>query len=479
MGSSKKAPKDPFASGKKAIASGVEDFLASDFQTFDTIDPARRTKFATNNLGIPLSSGAQQAIRSGGFAPLNQQQQSAINQFRGLSGGDAAFNSAIQALNDRGGINALRGINVGSQQRQAESALRGLNFSALNASNTGRNLGAFDIGSEQEAALAALQNASRFFNLLESEDPNARFLRETGSGAFLGPDSNPFLRDAVEAAQRPVIDEFTRRIQPQLASQFGGGFGVGGSAAINAQRLAANDLTRNLSDSATRTFAANFEAERQRQEAANQFLSNLRFQRGSALGQLGLQQAQSLADTRLGFTGQELSRRTSLDNLLAQQARARVQGQLDRAQSLAQSGLGFTQAGIQRGIGLQNAINQRGATLAQIGTARGNQRLAAAEGLLRGGTLQQQNDLLAAEVAARQFNAKRNSDLVQLQLAAPLVGGGTTIGAGAGGSRASGAIGGALGGAATGAALGSVVPGLGTVTGAIGGGVLGGLAGIL
>lgn len=576
MGSSKsKAPDNPFEDAQEFFAGRVSAIQRAGLDLFDTADQQRRLNFARGNLGI-TDPAALSSIQSGGFVPLNSNITGAINTFQGLQGGDPAFGQALSAFGNQSGINALQGIDVGARQnsaesalrnidigglqkdalsslqglnldrlqRNAESTLRGLDFAGLSEERTANQLKAFNVLTQQSNALndlrnadfSALQNFSPdelrklTFSDIQGEDPNLAFLRQTGQGQFLTPDANPFLRDAVAAAQNPVLDAFRQQIQPQLAAQFGGGFGVGGSAALNAQRLAAQDVTRSLSDASVQAFAQNFENERARQDAANQFLGQLQLDRSSTLGQLqlgraqgitdadlsrastlgqlNLAQAQSLADTRQGFTGLELNRRTGIDQLSAQQAQALAQAQLgqgqalaqsglgfagqqldratqlgnlglgftnariDRGSALAQSGLGFTNAAINQGSALQSAINQRASGIAGVASARGNQSLAAAQGLLQGGQLQQQNAERAAEIAARQFNAAKNQKLTEAQIIAPLLG---SSGGGVTGGPTSNPLLSGLGGGLSGAAAGSVFG----VPGAIIGGGIGALGGFL
>lgn len=410
--------KDYFRRGKEAIAVGTEDFLARDFENFDTASRGQRSQFATEMLGPNVDPNLRNAIQSGGYVPLTGDQNRAISSFRGLQAGDAGFGRAENAFENNRGINQLGGINYGQLQSGAEAGLQNFDPTAQRGVD---------------------------FNALQQQDPSNQYLRQVGAGEFLTPDSNPFLRGSIEAAQRPVLDAYQQRIAPQLAAQFGGGFGVGGSASMNAQRLAAEGVSRNLSDSATQAYASAYARERGLMDNANQFLSGQQVQRGTALGQLQLGRAQGIDQSRL-----------------------------ERGQSLAQSGLGFTNARVTGGSALADASNARAAGLSQNAAARGSQRLAAAQGLLAGGTLEQQTLERGADLARQQYDTQENRDLIQLQLASGLVGNNPVPLQGASRNRLAGAAGGALSGGATGASMSG-----GNPYAIAAGAVIGGVAGYL
>lgn len=110
-------------------------------------------------------------------------------------------------------------------------------------------------------------------------------LSRTIQGDFLSPESNPFLQETIQAAQRPVVEQFQDVTLPRLRGQFtqAGQFVQGrpGSeegmsspfdeAVSRASRSAVNEL----GDISTNITSQNFQQERQRQasaaEAAPQF----------------------------------------------------------------------------------------------------------------------------------------------------------------------------------------------------------------
>ncbi|MGI9451997.1 MAG: hypothetical protein ACR2QH_15355 [Geminicoccaceae bacterium] len=407
-----------FRGGQKEVGEKVDAFLNREYLGFENIGPARRLTEGPALLGVGLPEDARDAIRTGGFAKFNQGQLGALGTFDALRAGDPAFGSAQSAYAGNKGIDALRSLNIGGQQTNALQHLRQF----------------------YPDELAGLD-----FSSVQQQDPNLQYLRQTGSGQYLSPDSNPFLRESVEASQRPVLDAFREQLQPQLAAQFGGGFGLGGSASMNAQRLATRDVSRALSDSASQAYNQNFQQERARQDAANQFLGDLGLQRSMGLGQLRLGRAQGVNDARLARAGQ-----------------------------LGELGLGFTNTRLERASQQAAAENQRARGLMDVGTARGNQRLMSSQMALTGGEMKRRNAERAAAIAADQFDVKYNNDLARLRLAAPFVQGGPGGVASKGRNRTAGAIGGATAGAATGYTVTGGQP-----YGALVGGLIGGIGGAM
>ncbi len=81
-------------------------------------------------------------------------------------------------------------------------------------------------------------------------------------GDFLSPDSNPFLRDTVDAAVRPVVENFENVLLPSLRS------GIEGAGAFDSTRrqLLESDLggrvSNQIGDISTQLFGENFARER-------------------------------------------------------------------------------------------------------------------------------------------------------------------------------------------------------------------------
>lgn len=355
-------------------------------------------------------------------------QQKALSLTQGLSGSDPALGQAAGLFRNNPGVGLLKGIDIGQQRRQAinplqqfsPDALRGVTFGALKG---------FDSG-----ALKGLD-----FNQL----------KQTAGGEFLDVANQPFLAQALEDAQRRTTERFTQDVQPALAAQFGGGFGLTGSASIRAQTRAAEDLSRALSEQATSTFADQYTRERGLQEQARGLFSQLQLNRAGQIDQNALSRAQNLGQLQLGRAGQ-------VDEL-----------GLSRASQLGQLGLGFTQADISRGANVGQLQNQAAAGLAGVGGQRRAQQ-AQRIGLL--GSIGEQQRALQE----RQLNPIDDT-ISRLQGIGGIIGLGSpfnTTQASAGGGGGGGLTG-ALGGALSGGALGSQFGPLGIGIGAIGGGILG------
>lgn len=105
-------------------------------------------------------------------------------------------------------------------------------------------------------------------------------------GDYLSPQSNPFLAAYIQAAQRPVTEQFNRTTVPNLLGRYTQAGqqiqGAGSTAFAGAANTAANDFTQSLSDISTRISEGAYNAERDRQTGmvgtANQ-ISNDELQR--------------------------------------------------------------------------------------------------------------------------------------------------------------------------------------------------------
>ncbi len=354
-----------------------------------------------------------------GVAGFNRDNLRAQALTRGLRGNDPLVDQAGRAFANNQGINSLQRLNIGQQKgnslaslsKFSPSALRGLDFQGLN----------------RVGGLAGIQS-----------------LQDVSAGKNLAVDQNPFLKDALAAAQRQTTENFTQNVQPALASQFGGGFGLTGSASINAQRRAATDLNRDLGEQATQVYADQFARERQAQDAASQFL-----------GGLDLNRAQGLAGLRLDRAGQ-------ID-----------QSRLSRAGQLGQLGLGFSGQQIQRGQALGQLGLEQAKGLGATGDLRRKQRFGQINALNQIGNQRRDFEEKLFQAQERRHNQPLDERIGRLQNIGSILGTnpvGAGGGAGAGPSKAAGA----LGGAATGASLGFTVGGpYGAAIGGIGGGALG------
>lgn len=397
-------------------------------------------------------------LATGGFVPFTPDDLRAQSAGRRLAGGvDPALGQAGNIFRNNAGVGALRGINVGNERSRALGALQSFESSALK-NFTPRELEAF---SPQELRALA------FEDLQASSNPAYRQLSNTSRGEFLDFDQNPYLRDAINAAQQPVIERFTQDIQPALVGQFGGGFGLGGSASINAQRRAALDLNRALSEQSTQAYAQQYDAERQRQEAATQFLGQLDLSRASQLGQLQLGRAQ-------GIDSASLARAQSLGQLGFNQASQIDANRLARATSLGDLGLGFTNAAISRGSALGSLENQRAQGLLGVGQERRSQQLGNINLLSSIGQQQRAQQANLFDTIQSTQDAKINDPINRLAALSQIIGtnpGGTTTQSGSAAGRNQ--LTGALGGAAVGGALGAPFGPVGIGVGALAGGTFG------
>lgn len=97
-------------------------------------------------------------------------------------------------------------------------------------------------------------------------------LQRTLSGTFLSPQSNPFLQATIEAAQRPLIQQFTESTIPQLRANFtaaGQMIQPQGSSPFDlAAARAQSGLSNALGDVSTNIAGQNFQQERNRQQQA-------------------------------------------------------------------------------------------------------------------------------------------------------------------------------------------------------------------
>lgn len=90
----------------------------------------------------------------------------------------------------------------------------------------------------------------------------------TAQGAMLSPDNNPYMRGMVDAASRPIVENFQNSIAPSLASQFSAAGRTGSGAHVGAFQGAASTLGRQLSDTSSNLYGQAYQMERGFQEQA-------------------------------------------------------------------------------------------------------------------------------------------------------------------------------------------------------------------
>lgn len=90
----------------------------------------------------------------------------------------------------------------------------------------------------------------------------------TAMGQYLGPDQNPWMKGMVEAAQRPIVEQFQNAIAPSLASQFSMAGRTGSGSHVAAFDQSAATLGRQLSDTSSSLYGQAYQQERGFMEAA-------------------------------------------------------------------------------------------------------------------------------------------------------------------------------------------------------------------
>lgn len=130
-------------------------------------------------------------------------------------------------------------------------------------------------------------------------NPQAQtLLNDTLSGKYLDPASNPFLSDAITAAQRPTLEGLTQTLTRDLPGRFtqAGQFiqPQGSSAFDYAAGLATRGAANAIGDIATKLSAQNYQNERQGQLGALGLAGNLATSQGQQVAQLTQQQVQDV-----------------------------------------------------------------------------------------------------------------------------------------------------------------------------------------
>ena len=87
---------------------------------------------------------------------------------------------------------------------------------------------------------------------------------DTVSGKYLSPDSNPYIKGAVDAALRPIQQSLNQNIMA-IGDTFSGAGAYGGSNQALMSSRAVNDWANTSADTSSRIYAGNYENERQRQ----------------------------------------------------------------------------------------------------------------------------------------------------------------------------------------------------------------------
>lgn len=116
--------------------------------------------------------------------------------------------------------------------------------------------------------------------------------QDTIEGKYLDPNSNPFFAKTVEAALRPIQENFVNNVVPRIGSSAIAGGAYGGARHGLALAQANQDMARQTSDTANQMWNGNYQAERARQMAAPSLVQsgfNLNQMPAQAIGQVGAQ----------------------------------------------------------------------------------------------------------------------------------------------------------------------------------------------
>jgi hypothetical protein len=174
-----------------------------------------------------------------------------------------------------GGYSTLAAGGTGPQQTLDRVVNYGVN-NALNFANP----------------MAAFANQAAGGNLGQDQ------LAAVAQGKYTDANSNPYLRDMVNAALRPVSENYQTSTAPTLDARFSAGGRYGSGAADVAAGSARDAFARNLGEISTGMYGKAYSDERTRQDtAANEYDQARRL--GLGLGITGLQGAGNLVDQGL------------------------------------------------------------------------------------------------------------------------------------------------------------------------------------
>jgi hypothetical protein len=90
-------------------------------------------------------------------------------------------------------------------------------------------------------------------------------------GKYLGPESNPYLRDTYDMASRAVTENYRDSVLPAVTSRFARAGQLGSGGYVGARNRADQSLARSLGDVATGIYGGAYESERGRMDSARSF----------------------------------------------------------------------------------------------------------------------------------------------------------------------------------------------------------------
>ncbi len=206
-----------------------------------------------------------------------------------------------------------------------------------------RTLGALEqFGAREQGNVTDARNSVLNFDE-DFESQSLPLLLQAAQGNFLTQQAgNPFIGDTINAAQRPVIDNFNEQVLPNLLASFAGTGGVGSTLKAGFANQQARDLQRNLGDISTDISFNVFEAERQRQQQAQETIlgfENFGLDRQLQARTTNLnatqQTAQQLLDARIAAGGQATNLSQQRLDALAGRAQGETQLSGQTGQALA------------------------------------------------------------------------------------------------------------------------------------------------
>lgn len=190
-------------------------------------------------------------------------------------------------------------------------------------------------------------------------------LGSTIGGSYLTP-NNPYFNQAMMAAARPTIENFSQAIMPGIQSQFARSGRYGSGAQATAENRAYDALARNLSEAATQAAYGDYSTERQNQLRAAELSPQFAAQRYEDLRSLAA----------VGASKEQQQEALTADQMARQKAAQEAQmSALANYMNLIQGTYGGTTTGTTMGGGRTNPLlsGLGGATTgAQVGSHFGS-----------------------------------------------------------------------------------------------------------
>jgi hypothetical protein len=299
-----------------------------------------------------LNAGSQFAGMVGAYAPLQQQQ----GQLAATGGDQYAQNiGQYSPMLQQQGANAAGGAGQYAQQiGQYSNPMMSMGQNALNAGNQyAQQIGGYANPMMGLAGQAGANNNMGLNSLMGTAaggGPGMEQLAAASRGDYLN--SNPYLAEAIRAAQDPTQRAYQTSIAPTTDAMFSGGGRYGSGAMAGAVNTGQQNLVRGLGDISTNMSNANYARERQLQDAAAQAYAQQQTGAGQAYGTLynsglglGMQGVQNAANIQQGAA-----------NTMFNAAQAGQQGATNAANAQQQAGNLFLSGQTQAAAGLRDAM---------------------------------------------------------------------------------------------------------------------------